>query len=81
MIIIYNNNNPLFPIGTNCKTSIFYPEKNAPGGRASPGRAGNTAPAPAVFPATMAYTLQLLEEEAGNGRSMCMVRECHLGKL
>lgn len=36
------------------------------GGRASPGSAGNTAPvAPAVFPATMAYTLQLLEEEGG----------------
>ncbi|CAL1132156.1 unnamed protein product [Cladocopium goreaui] len=48
------------------------------GGRASPGSAGNTAPvAPAVFPATMAYTLQLLEEEAGNGRSMCIARECH----
>lgn len=35
-------------------------------GGASPGSAGNTAPvAPAVFPATMAYTLQLLEEEGG----------------
>ena len=41
-----------------------------PGGRASPGSAGNTSEtAPAVFPATMAYTLQLLEEEAGPARS------------
>ena len=55
----------------------FFTSNFAPGG-ASPGSAGNTAPvAPAVFPATMAYTLQLLEEEAGNGRSMCIVRECH----